>query len=185
MKVGIINVTGYSGIELARILHCHPEVELVSVTGRSAAGQTLAEAFPHLADIDITIKEDIDESVDLVFSSLPQVASAEACIPLIRSGVKVIDISADFRLRSAELYKKWYNSDHPAPDLLETSVYGLSELARAGVRAASLIANPGCYPEAALLALAPVVRAGLIEPDIIIDAKSGVSGSGRSGLRTG
>jgi N-acetyl-gamma-glutamyl-phosphate reductase len=180
VKVGIINVTGYSGMELARILHRHPDVDLVSVTGRSAAGQTLAEVFPHLADINMTIKEDLDASVDLVFSSLPQVASAEACVPLVRSGIKVIDISADFRLHSAALYQQWYKTEHPAPDLLETSVYGLSELDRDGVRSATLIANPGCYPEAALLALAPVVRAGLIEPDIIIDAKSGVSGAGRS-----
>jgi N-acetyl-gamma-glutamyl-phosphate reductase len=180
VKVGIINVTGYSGVELARILHHHPDVDLVSVTGRSAAGQKLAEVFPHLADIDMTIKEDLDASVDLVFSSLPQVASAEACVPLVRGGVKVIDISADFRLHSAELYQQWYKAEHPAPDLLETSVYGLSELDREGVRAATLIANPGCYPEAALLALAPVVKAGLIEQDIIIDAKSGVSGAGRS-----
>ena len=179
MKVGIINVTGYSGMELARILHNHPEADLVSVTGRSAAGQALGEALPHLADIDMTIEAELSGSLDLVFSALPQVASAEACVPLVRDGVKVIDISADFRLHDPAVYKQWYDSDHPAPDLLETAVYGLSELDHEGVAAASLVANPGCYPTGALLALAPVVKAGLITEQVIVDAKSGVSGAGR------
>ena len=179
MKAGIINVTGYSGIELARLLTRHPDAQLVGVTGRSAAGQKLADVFPHLSDIDITIEAELTASVDVVFSALPQVASAPACLPFIRSGVKVIDISADFRLHSAANYKEWYGAEHPSPDLLESSVYGLTELDRDGVSGASLVANPGCYPVAALLALAPVVKHGLIGPRIIIDAKSGVSGSGR------
>ena len=179
MKVGIINITGYSGMELARILHHHPDADLVSVTGRSAAGQALGEALPHLADIDMTIEPELSGSLDLVFSALPQVASAEACVPLVRDGVKVIDISADFRLHDPAVYKQWYDNDHPAPDLLETSVYGLSELDHEGVAAASLVANPGCYPTGALLALAPVVKAGLVTEQLIIDAKSGVSGAGR------
>jgi N-acetyl-gamma-glutamyl-phosphate reductase len=179
MKVGIINVTGYAGIELARILHGHPEAELVSVTGRSAAGQELAEALPHLSRMSLTIDPEITRSVDLVFSALPQVASAEACLPYVRDGVKVVDISADFRLHDPQEYLTWYGKEHPAPDLLETSVYGLTELDRAGITGASLVANPGCYPTGAILALAPLVHEGLITDQIIVDAKSGVSGAGR------
>ena len=179
MKVGIINVTGYAGIELARLLRRHPEAEVVSVTGRSVAGQKLGDVFPHLSDISITITEELNCSVDIVFSALPQVASAEAVVPLIRDGIKVVDISADFRLKDATVYEKWYNSVHPAPDLLEESVYGLTELNRDEVASAQLVANPGCYPTGALLALAPLAHNGFIEHDVVIDSKSGVSGAGR------
>ena len=179
MKVGIINVTGYAGIELARILHRHPEAEVVSVTGRSAAGEGLGDALPHLARLGMTIEPEITKSIDVVFSALPQVASAEACLPYVRGGVKVVDISADFRLHDPAEYREWYGVEHPAPDLLETSVYGLTELDRDGVASASLVANPGCYPTPALLALAPVVSQGLITEQVIVDAKSGVSGAGR------
>lgn len=179
MKVGIINVTGYAGVELARLLSRHPEVDIVSVTGRSAAGQKLGEVFPHLSDIDIVVTEELDQSVDFVFSALPQVASAEAVTPLVRDGVKVVDISADFRLKDPTVYEKWYKNPHPAPDLLEGAVYGLTELARDDVSTAQLVANPGCYPTGALLALAPLVEKGLIEQNVIIDSKSGVSGAGR------
>lgn len=179
MKVGIINVTGYAGIELARILHRHPEAQLVGVTGRSAAGQELAEVLPHLERMNMRIEEELTASVDVVFSALPQVASAEACLPYVRSGVKVIDISADFRLHDPAQYREWYGKEHPAPDLLATSVYGLTELDREGIASASLVANPGCYPTGALLALAPAVRYGLITDQVIVDAKSGVSGAGR------
>ncbi len=178
-KAAIINVTGYSGIELARILHRHPEVELTQVTGRSAVGQKLGEAFPHLSDIDLEIEPEVSESVDVVFSALPQTASAEALIPLVEQGVKSIDISADFRLKDASEYEEWYGVAHARPQLLEESVYGLTELNRSDVRSATLVANPGCYPTGAILALAPAVREGLIHEDIIIDAKSGVSGAGR------
>lgn len=179
LKVGIINVTGYSGVELARCLSRHPYVDIVSVTGRSAVGKKLGQVFPHLAHLDLTIQDDVDEPVDVVFSALPQVASAQAVVPLLRSGLKVIDISADFRLKSAEEYQEWYGVAHPAPDLLDESVYGLTELYRDDIRSAQIVANPGCYPTGALLALAPVVRECLIEPWIIIDSKSGVSGAGR------
>ena len=179
MKVGIINVTGYAGIELARILHRHPEAEVVGVTGRSQAGEELGDALPHLWRMNMTIEPDITRSVDVVFSALPQVASAEACVPFARDGVKVVDISADFRLHDPSEYAEWYGAEHPAPDLLETSVYGLTELDREGVAGARLVANPGCYPTAALLALAPVVEQGLVTDQLIIDCKSGVSGAGR------
>ena len=178
-KAAIINVTGYSGIELARILHRHPDVELTQVTGRSAVGQKLGEAFPHLSDIDMEIEPEVTESVDVVFSALPQTASAEALIPLVEQGVKSIDISADFRLKDASEYEEWYGVAHPRAQLLEESVYGLTELNRSDVTSATLVANPGCYPTGAILALAPAVREGLIHEDIIIDAKSGVSGAGR------
>ncbi len=179
MKVGIINVTGYSGAELARILHRHPSVEITSVTGRSAAGKSLSEGFPHLAALDLTVTEDLTESVDVVFSALPQTASAERLAPILEQGVRAIDISADFRLKDAEQYRQWYGTAHPCPQYLEEVVYGLTELNRDDVASAGLVANPGCYPTAAVLALAPAVKAGIIEPDIVVDAKSGVSGAGR------
>ena len=180
MKVGIINVTGYSGSELARILHRHPEVEITSVTGRSAAGQPLAEVFPHLAGLGLTIESELSGSLDLVFSALPHKASAEACIPALRDGVKVVDISADFRLKEAAEYADWYGIEHQEPGLLDEAVYGLTELHREEISAARLVANPGCYPTSAILALAPAVDAGLIGPDIIVSSISGVSGGGRS-----
>jgi len=155
-KVGIINVTGYTGVELARLLYQHPQVELTSVTGRSAAGQKLGTVFPHLAGVDLTIEAELG-GVDLAFS-----------------------ISADFRLKDAAEYLPWYGFTHPAPQLLKQAVYGLTELYRSQVASARLVANPGCYPTGAILALAPVVKEGLIEPDIIIDSKSGVSGAGRT-----
>ena len=179
IKAAIINVTGYAGIDLGRLLHLHPEVEVTQVTGRSAVGQKLGEAFPHLADIDLVIQEDVEGSVDVAFSALPQTASAEALIPLVEKGVKVIDISADFRLKDPSEYEEWYGVPHPKPSLLEDSVYGLTELHREEIRQSGLVANPGCYPTAAILALAPAIKAGLIGEDIIVDAKSGVSGAGR------
>ncbi|MBM4447249.1 MAG: N-acetyl-gamma-glutamyl-phosphate reductase [Chloroflexi bacterium] len=179
IRVGIINVTGYAGAELARLLYKHPRVKLGSITGRSTAGQKLAEVFPHLAEIDITITAELDE-VDLVFSAMPHKASAEVIIPLVERGIKVVDISADFRLKDASQYPLWYDFAHPAPELLQKTVYGLPELHRSEIATANLVANPGCYPTGALLALAPAVKEGLIEPDIIIDSKSGVSGAGRT-----
>lgn len=180
MKVGIINVTGYGGMELARILHHHPEVQVTSVTGRSAAGQKLGDYLPHLSDIDLTIvpEEDLGD-VDFAFSALPQVASMEACAPLVRKGVRVVDLSADFRLKNPEEYQQWYKAPHSATDILHDAVYGLTEVYREPMRTSRLVANPGCYPTSALLALAPAVKEGLITSDIIVDAKSGVSGAGR------
>jgi N-acetyl-gamma-glutamyl-phosphate reductase len=179
IKVGIINVTGYAGAELARLLYNHPEVELGSMTGRSEAGKKLGEVFPHLASYDLTVEPDLGKSIDFAFSALPHAASAEACAPLVRAGVPVVDISADFRLKNADEYAEWYATKHPTPDLLASAVYGLPELYREQIKSAKLIANPGCYPESALLALAPAVKAGIIAPEIIIDSKSGVSGAGR------
>ena len=180
LKVGIINVTGYAGCELVRILRHHPEVEIASVTGRSAAGQPLGQVFPHLDNMEMDITADLCDELDLVFSALPHKASAEACIPLLEQGVKVVDISADFRLKQADVYSQWYGVDHPDPTYLEEAVYGLTELNRDAVADARLVANPGCYPSSAILALAPAIRHGLISGDIIVDSKSGVSGAGRT-----
>jgi N-acetyl-gamma-glutamyl-phosphate reductase len=179
IRVGIINVTGYTGVELARLLFQHPQVKLTSVTGRSAAGQKLGEVFPHLASVDLTIKAELGD-VELVFSAMPHKESAKEVIPLLERGIKVVDISADFRLKDASEYERWYGFSHPAPKLLEEAAYGLTELHRSRVASAKLVANPGCYPTGAILALAPAVKAKLIEPDIIIDSKSGVSGAGRT-----
>ncbi len=179
MKVGIINVTGYTGVELARLLSQHPEVKLTSVTGRSAAGQKLGVVFPHLADIDLTISAELGE-VELVFSAMPHKESAKEVIPLLNKGIKVVDISADFRLKDAAEYKQWYGFTHPAPKLLTQAVYGIPELYRQEIKKAQLVANPGCYPTGAILALAPALKAKLVAPDIVIDSKSGVSGAGRS-----
>ena len=184
MKVGIINITGYAGAELARILYRHPEAEITSVTGRSAAGKRLPEVLPHLWQLDLPITKSVEDSVDIVFSALPSGASAEAIAPLVDSGVRTVDIAADFRLHDPEQFKRAYNIDHPAPHLLEKAVYGLPEVHRETIKGAALVANPGCYPEAAILALAPAVQAGLVVDDIIVDAKSGISGAGRGGLAT-
>jgi N-acetyl-gamma-glutamyl-phosphate reductase len=180
IKVGIINVTGYAGSELARILYRHPEVEITCVTGRSEAGKQLGDVFPHLSALDMTIEPELTGSLDLVFSALPHKASAEAVIPVLEQGIKVVDISADFRLKQADEYEEWYGVAHPDPKYLEEAVYGLTELHQDDVKPARLVANPGCYPTSAILAMAPAIKHGLVEPDVIIDSKSGVSGGGRS-----
>jgi len=178
-RIGILNVTGYAGAELARLLASRADVELTAVTGRSAAGRKLGEVFPHLASIDLTIEPELGE-VDFVFSALPHQESAAALLPIIEKGVPVVDISADFRLKDPALYDEWYGFKHPAPELLSKAVYGLPELNRSKIAGARLVANPGCYPTASILALAPALAAGIISGNIIIDAKSGLSGAGRS-----
>jgi N-acetyl-gamma-glutamyl-phosphate reductase len=178
-RVGIVNVTGYAGVELARLLSRHQGVNLVSVSGRSAVGKKLGEVFPHLANLDLTVTAELGE-VDFAFSALPHKESVEVVSKLITSGVKVVDISADFRLRNATLYQEWYGFSHPSPKLLAEAVYGLPELYRKDIARARLVANPGCYPTSAILALAPVFKAGLIGSHVIIDSKSGISGSGRA-----
>lgn len=180
IKAGIINVTGYAGMELARILKNHKGVDLVGVTGRSMAGQRLDEAFPFLDGINLPILESDElDGVDIVFSALPHKASAEACIRHLEQGAKVVDISADFRLKNVDEYEEWYQP-HPAPSYIEEAVYGLTELHRKEVGEARLVANPGCYPTSASLGLTPLAQGGLIESDVIVDSKSGVSGAGRT-----
>ena len=180
MKVGIINVTGYAGAEVARILSRHEEVEITCVTGRSGAGKNLGDIFPHLSNLNMEISPDLDKSVDFVFSALPHAASAEALKEAVSSGIKGVDISADFRIRDLNTYSEWYDVEHPCPELMESSVYGLPELHRSEIKDCQIAANPGCYPTASILGLAPALEAGIIEPEVIVDAKSGVSGAGRS-----
>ena len=179
LKVGIVNVTGYAGVELARLLGKHPGVKLSSVTGRSAAGQKLTDVFPYLAEIDMPISAELGK-VDFAFSAMPHKFSAEVIVHLVGRGIKIVDCSADFRLKDGGEYPKWYDFTHPAPKLLHQAVYGLPEMHRREIAKADLVANPGCYPTGALLALAPAVKEGIIHTDIIVDSKSGVSGAGRT-----
>ncbi len=178
VRVGIINVTGYMGAEAARLLHGHSEVELTSVTGRSEAGKPLGAVFPHLAPLGLTIEKQLGE-VDAIVSALPHAASVETLLPYIEQGLPVVDLSADFRLHSEADYESWYGS-HPAPQLLSQAVFGIPELHREEIEAAKLVAASGCHSSAAILALAPAVKAGLVHPDIIVDSKSGISGAGRT-----
>ena len=179
MRAAIINVTGYAGVDLARLLSRHPHVNLTEVTGRSQAGQRLRDVFPHLGHLDLTIRGDVQDA-DIIFSALPHKASAEVLAPLVGQGRKLIDVAADFRLKDLAEYETTYEVKHPAPHLLAGAVYGLPELHAHDIAKAELVANPGCYPTGAILALAPAIKCGLIEPDIIVDAKSGASGAGRS-----
>lgn len=179
VQVAIVNVTSYAGVELARLLSAHPCAQLVSVTGRSEVGKKVGDVFPHLGSIDLVIEAQPGKA-ELVFCALPHKASAEAILPLLDKGSRVIDMSADFRLNDKQAYEQWYGFVHPAPDMLRSAVYGLPELYRNDVAPARLVANPGCYPTGAILALAPAVNRGIIEPDIIVDSKSGVSGAGRA-----
>lgn len=189
ISVSIINVTSYTGLELLRLLAGHPAFAITSVTARSSAGQRLDAVFPQLADGlnhqatdahpgGLVISEK-PACTDLAFVCLPHAAAAETVVELLEQGVKVVDLSADFRLRDAAVYEQWYQHVHPAPALLETAVYGLPERYRERIATASLIANPGCHSTTAILALLPALAAGLIAPDIIINTLTGISGAGR------
>src|SRR6185503_17977913 len=181
VRVAIVGVTGYAGGELARILLRHPEARLVAAVARSHQGEPLRNVQPHLhnAPDSLVIGPDVGDA-EVVFTALPAGEAAKQARGWLDDGRTVIDIGSDFRLRDPKLYERWYGYAHPAPELLKEAVYGLTELTRNRVRSARLIANPGCYPTAALLALAPAMKAGLITEDIIIDAKSGVSGAGHA-----
>ena len=180
IKAGIINVTGYIGAELVRLLCQHPRTELVTVTGRSAAGQKLGDVFPSFMATNYVIKAELDSKIDIAFVAMPHKSSVDVVPSLLKQGIKVVDASADFRLKNAGEYSKWYGFTHPSPDLLREAVFGLPELHQNEIASASLVANPGCYSTGALLALAPIVKEGLIYPDIVVDSKSGVSGAGRT-----
>ncbi|MGQ9546209.1 MAG: N-acetyl-gamma-glutamyl-phosphate reductase [Dehalococcoidia bacterium] len=180
IRAGIINVTGYVGAELGRLLCQHPQVELVTVTSRSAVGQKLGDVFPNFAGTDYVIEADLDSELDIAFSAMPHKGSIQVVQPLLRKGIKVIDASADFRLKNPDEYPKWYGFTHPAPTLLREAVFGLPELHRREIASASLVANPGCYSTSVILALAPLVKEGLIYPEIVVDSKSGISGAGRT-----
>lgn len=187
-KIAIVGASGYSGEVLVQLLLNHPHVELVAVTSRQNTGQTLAQVFPKFASHprSKTIRftepnaEVVTKNADVAFLALPHGVAAEYAPPFLNAGCVVIDLSADFRLKSAETYKEFYVHDHPAPDLLKKSVYGLTEIYREQIKKALLIASPGCYPTSVLLPTIPLLKAGLIKSSgIIADSCSGVSGAGR------
>ncbi|GCE24643.1 N-acetyl-gamma-glutamyl-phosphate reductase [Dictyobacter alpinus] len=192
MTVSIVNVTSYTGSELLRLLAQHPHFEVISVTGRSTVGKRLDEVFPFLRagvptlegrhptiDPRLVITEEPAQT-DLSFVCLPHAAAAEAVVKLLQKGTKVVDLSADFRLRDVATYEEWYKHTHPAPALLETAVYGLCEMYREQIPHTSLVANPGCHTTTAILGLSPAFAAGIVNPDVIIDSKTGISGGGRN-----
>ncbi len=179
ISVAVVNGTGYGGVELVRLLYHHPVFNLVEVTARSEAGNPVASVFPSLPALDLTFSAAVEQA-ELVFVALPDHAAVELIPGLLAEGRRVVDLSAGFRLRDAALYPRWYKYDHPAPALLEEAIYGLAERARARLPEARLVACPGCYPTASILALYPALQAELIEPDVIVDAKSGISGAGRT-----
>jgi N-acetyl-gamma-glutamyl-phosphate reductase len=182
-KVAIVGASGYSGQELIRLLLRHPHVEITHFTSRQYAGNAVADIFPRFrGQIDATFVEPNVERIDadVVFLALPHGAAVEYAPALLRKGIKVLDLSADFRLKSAAVYQEFYEHVHPAPDLLKTSVYGLPEIHREEIRKASLVACPGCYPTSIILGVTPALRKGLGKADsIIATSLSGVSGAGR------
>jgi N-acetyl-gamma-glutamyl-phosphate reductase len=178
--VSVFGAGGYAGALTARLLYRHPTFGLRAITGRSDVGRRLDDIYPYHR-VPLVLEElDIDRhaEVDAAVVAYPHGAAAELVSELHRRGVRVVDLSADFRLRDAAVYGEWYR-EHPEPGLLPAAVYGLPELYREQIKDAAIVANPGCYPTAAILALAPVARTGAIK-DVVIDAKSGVSGAGRA-----
>lgn len=192
IKIGIIGATGYTGGELLRLLARHPEVQLTTITSEQSAGKNIQEVFPFLTGV-LDLKLDnletpgLASKADLFFMSTPHGMGMKIIPSLLQKGLKIVDLSADFRLKNPTLYQQWYHLDHPNPGLLKQSVYGLTEVYREKIRKASLVANPGCYPTSILLPLYPLLKEDFIDlqTPLIIDAKSGVSGAGRSlDLRT-
>ena len=179
-RVIVAGATGFAGALAAHLLWRHPGFRLVAVTGRSEVGRPLDELYPRYR-VPITIEPlDLDEldRIDAAVVAYPHAAAAPTVAGLRERGVRVVDLSADFRLASLPIYEQWYGK-HPRPDLLGEAVYGLTELHREAIRSAAIVANPGCYPTASVLGLAPLARAGLIA-DVVIDAKQGISGAGRT-----
>lgn len=186
MKASIIGATGYGGAELIRLLHQHPEVQICSIHSTSRQGDIASDSYPHLQDVisldfeDITV-ERIAETADVVFTATPSGVSSRLVPKLMEADSKVIDLSGDFRLKNLESYESWYKKPASDQQWVDQAVYGLSEWNKSDIEHASLIANPGCYATAALLGLAPLIQKGWIDPaSVIIDAKSGVSGAGRT-----
>jgi len=180
LKVAVAGANGYAGMTAVHLLARHPHVELVQLTSRSFAGKSYSEVFP-LLDLDgeFAAEPSVD-GLDVVFSCLPHNVGAAKAGAWLDAGARVIDMSADFRLHDAGQYPKWYRQEHPAPALLAKAVFGLPELHADELPDAALVAVPGCYSTASILALAPAVSAGLVGSDIVVDAKSGVSGAGRA-----
>ena len=181
IKIGIYGATGYTGYELVKILQRHPAADIAFATSQSQAGKTLRDVFPGAPALPLVAGDDAPlGDVDVVFLCLPHAAAAETAMIALDAGARVIDLSADFRLRDAATYAAWYNHTHPAPNLLAEAVYGLTEIYRADLPGARLVANPGCYPTSVLLALRPLLLSdSAITGPIIADSASGVSGAGR------
>jgi N-acetyl-gamma-glutamyl-phosphate reductase len=184
IKVGIVGGTGYTGVELLRLLAVHPEVQLTAITSRKEDGLPVADMFPSLRGrVNLAFsapdKADLTEC-DVVFFATPHGVAMAQAPELLKAGVKVIDLAADFRIKDQATFEKWYKIPHTAPELLDEAVYGLVELNREQIRGARLIANPGCYPTTMQLGYYPLLKAGVIDAgSLIVDAKSGVSGAGR------
>lgn len=182
-NIGIIGATGYTGSELVRILLNHPSVNISSITSESRAGEKFSDVHPFflgLADFKLEkAAEALEKDLDLVFLALPHGVSMDFAPQFLEKGIKVVDLSGDFRLNTPEQYKMWYKKDHSYPEGFAQAVYGLPELHSHAISQASLVANPGCYPTASILSMAPLAKAGLIDPHtLIVDAKSGVTGAG-------
>ncbi|WP_041598982.1 N-acetyl-gamma-glutamyl-phosphate reductase [Hahella chejuensis] len=186
VKIGIVGGTGYTGVELIRLLLAHPEVEVAVVTSRGDAGVPVAEMFPNLRGFtDLCFSAPDVEALskcDLVFFATPHGVALEMVPQLLAKGTRVVDLGADFRIRDAELWSRWYGLPHTAPEALAEAVYGLPEMNRTAIKSARLVANPGCYPTAVQLGFLPLLSKGLVDTQrLIADAKSGVSGAGRQG----
>ncbi|MFP4561184.1 MAG: N-acetyl-gamma-glutamyl-phosphate reductase [Thiohalorhabdus sp.] len=185
LRVGILGGSGYTGVELLRILATHPQAEVAAVTSRKAAGQPVAEMFPSLrgwVDLDFTDPDPgyLAEHCDVVFCGVPHGVAMHQVPALLERGVRVVDLSADFRIADRATYEHWYSETHAAPEWLERAVYGLPEVNPEAIRGARLVANPGCYPTAVQLAFLPLLEAGAVDAEgLVADAKSGASGAGR------
>jgi N-acetyl-gamma-glutamyl-phosphate reductase len=179
LRAAVAGANGYAGMTAVNLLARHPRVELVQLGSRSNAGKPYQEVFP-LLELGGRFVEDVDpRAVDVVFSCLPHNEGAARISEWFAAGARVVDMSADFRLKDPALYPRWYRQEHPAPELLAEAAFGLPELHEDEIRTAQLIACPGCYSTCSILALAPAVQAGLVGSDVVVDAKSGVSGAGR------
>jgi N-acetyl-gamma-glutamyl-phosphate reductase len=183
-RVAILGASGYTGAELVRLIATHPEIEIAALSAHAKAGQSMAEVFPHLRHLELPRLQRIEEldfsGIDLVFCALPH-ATSQSVIKALPRALKIIDLSADFRLRDPKAYEKWYGKPHEAPELQAEAVYGLTEFYREEIRTARLVAGTGCNAATGQYALRPLIAAGVIDLDeIIIDLKAGVSGAGRS-----
>lgn len=191
-RVGLVGVTGYTGMELARLLAGHQGMELVAATSRKEAGRLVKDLFPHMdgfgcGEVEITLPDAkaLAETCDLVFLAVPHGTAMDIAAELLEAKVPVVDFSADYRIKDSQVYRRWYGLAHTHPELLSDAVYGLVELYADQVKTARLVANPGCYPSSIILGLYPALATGLIENDgIVADSKSGTTGAGR-GAKTG
>ncbi len=185
IKAGIVGGTGYTGIELLRILTQHPRVNLVCITSRSEVGQPVSNTYPSLRGVvDLNFSDPGSEELkrcDVVFSATPNGVAMQHAREFLAAGVKLIDLAADFRIKNVEIWEQWYGMKHACPELIEQAVYGFPEMHRDKIRGASLVANPGCYPTAVQLGFLPLIESGVVDvTSLIADAKSGVSGAGRT-----